>query len=898
MRPDVGIQPEFKRPKPPVTYRFDKSLDPQLSWDPSDLRDQANELIRELHDLALAISNPSTALEAQNTALARIQTTTAELAGMSRPFLNWAGKAERDQIEIPTVPLFVHERLSTSAVLESLRGQSRSRTDQLNLFGDPGLDIADRILKAYEHQSPWTNRMILGDSLLVMNSLMEYESLGGKVQMVYMDPPYGVRFNSNFQPFVRKREVRHNDDRDLTREPEMVQAYRDTWELGLHSYLTYLRDRLLLVRGLLHSSGSVFVQISDDNEHHVRELLDEVFGAANKMAIIAFSKTSGATSEFLPATTDYLLWYAKDRTQVKYRQLYLNKTPGGDGGSAYTRVVLPDGTHRTMTSAEQRNADLLPSGSRIYRLDNLTSQSVGREKGEGAASWFPVELDGNIYRPSMQSRWKTNEAGMERLKEAGRLEATTGGGLYYVRYFDDFCVYPLDNNWSDTGIAGFASDKLYVVETSAKVVQRCMLMTTDPGDLVLDPTCGGGTTAYVAEQWGRRWITIDVSRVPLALARQRLLTATFPWYDLKNPVRGPGGGFEYERRQNKRGQEVGGLVPHITLKSIAQVEVPDMETLVDRPEVDKGITRVTGPFTVEAVIAPALGAEEATNGSTVQTLGVDDAGDDVARLLETLRRSPILRLPKGETVTFRHVHPAPRALALHAEGDVGSDESPQIVAFAFGPTHAPVTESQILEAAREAHLRSYTALYVVGFAIEDAANKLLNRPEPVLPLPVTYVSASMDLQMSDLLKDSRASEVFAVIGAPDIRLLQIKNGTGGDPLYQVELIGVDVFDPTVEDGEPCDHRAGDDVPCWMLDTDYDDLTFRASQVFFPRTRAWEHLKRSLRDVYKEGVWDHLAGAVSEPFTAGKRQRVAVKVIDDRGNELLVSRSLMEAAPES
>ncbi len=299
IRPDVGIEPEFRRRKPPATYRFDKSLDPQLSWDPQRQRDETEELLAELRMLATVARDGQTPPEEREAALARIRTTTEELQALSRPFLNWAGKAERPEMEVPTVPLFVHERLSTRAVLDSVRGMKRQKSEQLSLFGDPGLDIADRVLKAYEHHAPWTNRLVLGDSLAVMNSLLEYESLGGKVQMIYMDPPYGVRFNSNFQPFVRSREVIHNQDRDLTREPEMVQAYRDTWELGLHSYLTYLRDRLLLARDLLHTSGSIFVQIGDENVHLVRAVLDEVFGKDNFVSVISFKKTSGATGEFI-----------------------------------------------------------------------------------------------------------------------------------------------------------------------------------------------------------------------------------------------------------------------------------------------------------------------------------------------------------------------------------------------------------------------------------------------------------------------------------------------------------------------------------------------------------------------------------------------------------------------
>lgn len=567
-RPDVGVQPQFKKRAAPKTWRYDSSLSPALDWDAKNsAREQGEALIREIV--------AAKTLDAAKAAAAKLK-------ALSKPFLNWSGKAERLSFDVPTLPLFVHERLSTRAILETLKGHKRDKQLGLfDLFADPQRPIHEQVLRAYEYQDKWVNRMILGDSLVVMNSLLHYESLGGQVQMIFMDPPYGVRFGSNFQPFVRGRDVVHGDDDDMTREPEMVQAYRDTWELGLHSYLTYLRDRLLLSRELLAPSGSIFVQISDENVHHVREILDEVFGAENCCAVISFSKTTSATSELLPATNDYLLWYARDILRVKYRQLFLDKSFGGEGASAYNRVQLPDGTRRALSADERGDLSLLPLGSKVYRIDNLTSQ---RPPGD-----FPVELNGKTYRPR-RGYWKTGESGMAALRTANRLEATAGG-LYYVRYLADFPVFPLGNLWADTSIAGFASDKLYVVQTSTKVVQRCILMTTDPGDIVLDPTCGSGTTAYVAEQWGRRWITADTSRVPLALARQRLLTATYPWYELKDESNGPAGGFIYKRRQNQKGEEVGGIVPHIMLGNIANNEPPQEEVVVDRPEEVKGVIR-------------------------------------------------------------------------------------------------------------------------------------------------------------------------------------------------------------------------------------------------------------------------------------------------------------------
>jgi adenine-specific DNA-methyltransferase len=714
--------------------------------------------------------------------------------------------------------------------------------------------------------------------------------------MIYMDPPYGVKFGSNFQPFVRKRDVSHNDDEDMTREPEMVQAYRDTWEIGLHSYLTYLRDRLLLARDLLTSSGSIFVQISDENLHHVREVMDEVFGGENFNGLITFSKTTSATSDLLSSTNDYLLWYSRDIQRTKYRQLFLSKDFGGVGASAYSRVVLPDEKRRALTSEEKNDLSLLPPGSRIYRIDNLTSQ---RPPGN-----FPIEFQGKTYKPR-RGYWKTGEEGMTALKAAKRLEATDGG-LYYVRYLDDFSVYPLSNLWNDTSIAGFASDKLYVVQTTPKVVQRCLLMTTDPGDLVMDPTCGSGTTAYVAEQWGRRWITIDTSRVPLALARQRLLTGTFPWYELKDDHRGPAGGFVYKRKQNKKGEEVGGIVPHIMLKSIANNQPPQEEVLVDRPEQINGITRVAGPFCVEATIPTPVDWE----GDGVEdsgTVSTENYGSFVDRMLEVLRRSPVLRLEGNKTVNFKNVRPPAKTLLLSAEALVeatatgqkpslteAKDEaeekssrrlplSEKPVALVFGPENGAVSEKLVYEAAREAHAKNYTHLYVIGFAIQPNARTLVEKCSDVMGVPATYVQATPDLMMGDLLKNMRSSQIFSVCGQPEISIHRTK-----DKKYQVELLGLDVFDPITME---VDHRSGEDVPAWFLDMDYNDLCFHVSQAFFPRTSAWDNLKKALKGDYEEGVWDHLSGTTSAPFEVGEHKQVAVKVIDDRGNELLVIKKL-------
>ncbi|HET9401773.1 MAG TPA: DNA methyltransferase, partial [Candidatus Acidoferrales bacterium] len=513
--------------------------------------------------------------------------------------------------------------------------------------------------------------------------------------------------------------------------------------------------------------------------------------------------------------------------------------------------------------------------------DQLTSQ--------GATDSAPQEFffKGRRFTPPAGLHWKTTVDGLQRLAEKGRV-FLVGNTLRYLRFLDDFPVYPISNTWMDTGIAGFTADKIYVVQTTPKVIQRCILMTTDPGDLVIDPTCGSGTTAYVAEQWGRRWITMDTSRVPLALARQRLLSATFPWYELKDEPRGPGAGFVYTRKQNKKAEEVGGIVPHVTLKSIANNEPPDEEVLVDRPEENSSITRVTGPFCFEATIPTAhdfeeIAAESHTPSAQTQLSFVD-------RMLEILRKSPALHLEGNKTVALKNVRPPAKTLSLNAEAVI-SNGSDQPVAFVFGPENGAVSESLVYPAAKEANAKNYAHLYVIGFAIQPNARELIEKSAEAVGIPATYVQATPDLMMGDLLKNMRSSQIFSVCGLPEIKVRKLAATKGAAPQFEVELLGLDVFDPVEMKNEK---RKGNDVPAWFLDTDYNGLCFHVSQAFFPRTGAWENLKKALRGEYEESVWDHLAGSTSAPFESGDHDQIAVKVIDDRGNELMVVSNLSEA----
>lgn len=548
--PEVGMVTPATDPDAGKTkWAYDPHLDPTLNFDPQRAR------IEQLIDDALESGD----IEQMRRAL-------EELKRTQSPYLNWAGKAERTSFEVDTVSLHVHERIDPASILSAVRkvmkkegkGKGAEKAFQPGLFDAPfeNLPLRDAI-DFYHHERGWANRMVAGDSLLVMNSLLQKESMAGRVQMFYFDPPYGIKYGSNFQPFVGKRDVKDRNDADLTQEPEMIKAFRDTWELGIHSYLTYLRDRLLLARELLHESGSVFVQISDENLHHVREIMDEVFGADCFITIIQFSKTSGLEAAGrLSSACDYLVWYGKEKGKTKYRSMWTEKEAGAAQG--YSLIELKEGIKRRLTSDEVSGSVELPPGSRVFTLSDLTKPGPG--------SKFSFEYQGANFEPGARW-WGTTPDAISRLKCSGRL-SIVGNGVRFIRYLVDFPVVGFNNLWGDTGIAGFSSDKQYVVETSAKVIERCMLMTTDPGDLVLDPTCGSGTTAFVAEKWGRRWITCDTSRVAITLAKQRLMTASYDYFELKYPHEGLKGGFIYK------------TVPHVTLKSIANN--PDIDKIYER----------------------------------------------------------------------------------------------------------------------------------------------------------------------------------------------------------------------------------------------------------------------------------------------------------------------------
>jgi adenine-specific DNA-methyltransferase len=824
------------------------------------------------------------------------------------PQLVWKGKDEQDRqdLAVPVVPIYIQEKIHPQALIENLRETAApgEPEPELSLFADfNGIEDFEKKVDFYRYEGNWSNRMILGDSLLVMGSLAEKEGLKGKVQCIYFDPPYGIKFGSNWQVSTRKRDVSDGKQQDATRQPEQIRAFRDTWKLGIHSYLTYLRDRLVVARELLTDTGSVFVQIGDENLHLVRMLLDEVFGSENFLANIAFAKTSGSTRQYLGGVADYLLFYAKNRDRAKFRQPYVAKTVESEVGGPYSLVELPNGDRRRMTIDERARPELLPSGSKVYRLDNLQSQSIGREKGEGAASWFAVELDAQVFRPGARSRWKTNEAGMGNLKAARRLQATASG-IYYVRMIDDFPATPVGDQWTDTVVAGFTSDKKYVVETSTKVVERCVLMVTDPGDLVLDPTCGSGTTAYVAEQWGRRWITIDTSRVALALARTRLMTARFPYYLLADSPDGVVKESEITGRlpsQPKTNDDIRKgfvykRVRHVTLKSIANnpdikdgmsreeidaaiARHAEMELLYDKPYEDNKRIRVAGPFTVES-LSPhrVLSTDEERPAGEVEGKRSSPAAQFETMILDNLRKAGVQNTKKGERLTFDTLEAHAGTWIQAAGSYTDASGKSRRVAISIGPEHGTVGPTQIKEAAKEA-VRGvgFDTLVVCGFAFDPHVSEEVKRYGN---LTVLATRMNPDLAMGDeLLKKTGAGNLFMVFGEPDLDVRRTKDGK-----ITVEIRGVDVYDPTT--GE-IRSSSIDDIACWFIDTMYNGESFFVRHAYFTGAdEPYEKLKRALRAEIDEAAWQSLYATKCVPFEPPDTGKIAIKVINHYGDEVL------------
>jgi adenine-specific DNA-methyltransferase len=976
--PPAGLASQGKlREAPKMQYEYNPHLPPVLRFDASGASDKLPDLLQTARTRAL------NADEAKQL---------AEALRVHEPWLEWAGKREKKSFEVDPVALHIHERIAAQAILKIAARENIQRS----LFADPELSYREAI-QFYQHDVDWTNRMILGDSLQVMASLAHREGLAGKVQMIYIDPPYGIKFASNFQPEIGKRDVK-DKEADLTREPEMVKAYRDTWTLGIHSYLAYLRDRLMLAKELLADTGSIFVQIGEENLHRVRDLLDEVFQPQNYVSAITYKTSIGLGTELLDGVCNYLLWYAKDKEQAeeRYHQLYRPLSLGETGATRYTRAESPaTGESRLLPENEEDNPSGILSSWRPFTDQGLTSRS-GSD-----TTRFPVFFEGEEFRPTAGG-WRTGEIGMKRVLGAERVLGA-GATIRFKKFFGDFGALSLTNFWDDVtgGIQSRQDPKIFVVQTATKIIERCMLMTTNPGDLILDPTCGSGTTAYVAEQWGRRWITIDTSRVALSLARQRLLTATFPFFKTKDGNGNPSQGFIYK------------TVPHITLKSIAQNvaldaifarhqpildgklsalnaalktvtpelrqklqtklslkekregkksitdadrrrwllprppvgdggttggwqewQVPfdtdddwtsELKTaltdyraawrakmdevnaaiaanaeptdLVDQPDEIKNIVRVSGPFTMEAVMpleeslaaeSPIAGAPEemSTFPSSLATAGEERGGgvgaepanaeaylDKMLRLL----RADGVRFPNNKVLKFTRLEPF-HGDFLHAQGEWESDDGKtHRVAVSFGPEFGPITAYQVENALRVAHRRGFDDLVLAGFSFDAEAHATIEEdPNPDVRCHLAHIRP--DVNMGDLLKETPNSQIFTVFGTPRTELRKTKDGQ-----FIVEMQGVDIYNPVDNTILP---TSADKVAAWFLDSDYDGNTFCITQAFFPDKSAWEKLARALKGVVDEERFAAFSGTISLPFPAGKHKRVAVKVIDPRGNEVM------------
>ena len=890
------------------------------------------------------------------------------------PQLVWRGKDVQDwsDLVVQAPPLFIQEKVHPKALIDDLLRQSKKAQVEkaaeepgfsADLFADfNGLPSEDAKTEFYQHEANWSNRMILGDSLQVMASLAEREGLRGKVQCIYIDPPYGIKFNSNFQWSTTSRDVKDGNADHITREPEQVKAFRDTWRDGIHSYLTYLRDRLTVARDLLAESGSVFVQIGDENVHRVRAVMDEVFGEENFVSLIAFRTTTGLGDLYIDSSCNYIIWYSRSYGNLKYRDLFRSKGVEDDAGGRYRRVQIGDVDRRPMTKGERISPEILAADARIYRHDNLTSQSGGEK------SSFPVRVNGLTFVPN-KGFWKTNRAGMARLYRSDRLASPTPRSVQYVRFLLDFPVSRFANLWTDTQTGAFTDDKIYVVQTNTKVVQRCILMTTDPGDLVLDPTCGSGTAACVAEQWGRRWITIDTSRVALALARARIMGSRYPYYLLADSRKGQLKEAEIARQAPSETTTYNDIrqgfvyerVPHITLKSIAnnteidviwetfqkrleplraelnralgngweEWEIPrepeddwpeparkahskwwtqritrqreidasiaangDYEDLYDKPYEDNSKARVAGPFTVESLLPHRVLAvdenDELIENVAEAKLGYGDRQDFADMILEHLKTSGVQQAHKEDRIVFSSIKPWPGDMVC-AEGrfrQVNSGATPskeggeepsaeKRAAIFIGPEFGTVSRPDLVEAAREAADANFDVLITCAFNYDAHSTEF----DKLGRVPVLKARMNADLHMADDLKNTGKGNLFVIFGEPDIDILDTDDGQ-----IQVKINGVDVFHPNT--GEIRSDGA-DGIACWFIDTDYNEESFFVRHAYFlGADDPYKALKTTLKAEINQEAWETLHSDTSRPFDKPSSGRIAVKVINHLGDEVM------------
>jgi adenine-specific DNA-methyltransferase len=770
------------------------------------------------------------------------------------PTLQWSTKTENSEFDVDTVSIHIHEKIDPLTILE--KTMKRSKEVQKSLFHyydlpENNLPLREAI-EFYKHDQNWSNRLITGDSLLIMNSLLQKEQMENKVQMVYIDPPYGIKYGSNFQPFTNQKNVKDGKDDDLPNDPEMIKAFRDTWELGIHSYLNYLRNRLLLSKKLLASTGSCFVQISDDNLHLVRIIMDEIFGPENFVNIIIFSKTATGlqTSKKLSTKLDYILWYAKDIKNLKYRKLFEKKDPIKSG---YNNLELIDGSIRNLTPEEKFNPLKIPKGSKLFTSANMTKPGPG--------SKFNVKLNGKTYT-SGKRWWGTTEDGIKNLITKNRI-IETKSTLRFKRYFNDFQYTEKDNLW--LGYGGVIGSK-YVVETNSKIIENCLLLTTDPGDLVFDPTCGSGTTAYAAEKYGRRWITCDTSRISIALTKQRLMTSLFDFYELSHPNEGINSGFNYK------------LAAHITMASVANNSPSNNESLFDQPIIDKNSIRISGPFMVEAVPSPTV--------KSIDVLSENHSNQDKNKLdtqqnwrNELLRTG--IRVTKNQKLEFSRVQTHPATKWLHVDAET-KEAKPKRVMISFGPEYSPLDQRQVENAIEESRnlipkpeIIIFAAMHFDPEAAKDIDE--LNWPG------ITILKAEMnkDLLTQDLKKKQLTNESFWLVGSPDIECKKQNDGK-----YIVTVNGFDYYNTQTDEVES---GGSSKIVMWELDTDYDGRSLYPQQVFFPmdgKDEGWSKLAKTLKAEINEDLIIKYRGIESIPFEVGMNKRIAVKIIDDRGIESL------------
>ena len=874
------------------------------------------------------------------------------------PQLVWRGKDQQDwsDLVVNAPPLYIQEKVHPKVLIDDLKRESERQRDvsaqgeagaTADLFADfNGLPDDNAKTEFYQHDSHWANRMILGDSLQVMASLAEREGLRGKVQCIYFDPPYGIKFNSNFQWSTTSRDVKDGNTDHITREPEQVKAFRDTWRDGIHSYLTYLRDRLMVARDLLTESGSIFVQIGDENVHRVRAVMDEVFGEQNFLSLISVQTTSGFKTNYIGNVSDYILWFARDKTRGKSRApMYRKDFVLGEGNARW--LMFDDFTYRGVSVTEKRGEEAIPSGAIPYKPDNIISQGRSKERQ-------PFNFRGKVYDTwDKNSHWKASfPVGMERLAKAGRIHVAENS-IQYVRFHTDFELAVHGNVWTDTSTGSFTDDKVYVVQTNVKVIERCILMATDPGDLVLDPTCGSGTTAYVAEQWGRRWITIDTSRVALALARARIMGARYPFYLLADsregqlkeaevtrsapssvPTRGNiAHGFVYER------------VPHVMLEIIAndtgidviwdkfqqameplrealnkalgqhwqEWEIPreidakwaaaakqlhadwwqqriarqreidasiaakaDSEYLYDKPYEDKKKVRVAGPFTVES-LSPhrVLGVDEHDELIDGINEGDEGYGDEygfVPMILENLKTAGVQQAHKDDKITFTSLVPWPGDLVCaegrYMEGDAETGTEKRAAIF-IGPEFGTVSRPDLVQAAREAGDADFDVLITCAFNYDARSSDF----DKLGRIPVLKARMNADLHMADDLKNTGKGNLFVIFGEPDIDIL-----AADDNQIQVKVNGVDVFHPNTGEVRSA---------CWFIDTDYNEESFFVRQAYFLGANdPYKALKTTLKAEINEDAWSTLNSDTSRPFPKPTSGRIAVKVINHLGDEVM------------